>query len=371
MKGTLIFDYDGTLHQSMAIYEPSMRTALAFLSENHLADVPEVSSERISSWLGLTYKEMWDSFLPDLAPELKQKAADIVADHIIAEVKAHRALWFEGIKESLTQLKKAGYEMVILSNCRQHQADAHWEAFHMDRWFKAFYNCESFGGFVHKSEIVRQVVKKHPGPFIMVGDRSSDREIAESIGAPFVGCLYGFGSRAELEGAAMMINDPADLVEIDRLSEHKKFMKEALRQAKKAEALEEVPIGCVIVKDGKIIARGYNRRNTDRNTLSHAELNAIRRASKRLGDWRLEGCTMYITLEPCQMCAGALVQSRMDRIVIGSMNPKAGCAGSVMNLLQVKEFNHQVDILEDVLHTECSSMLTEFFRRLRNKNKNH
>ena len=102
------------------------------------------------------------------------------------------------------------------------------------------------------------------------------------------------------------------------LTEQEKFMKEAIRQAKKARALEEVPIGCVIVSEGKIIARGYNRRNTDKNTLSHAELNAIRKASRKLGDWRLEGCTMYVTLEPCQMCAGALVQSRIDEVVIGS-----------------------------------------------------
>ena len=111
------------------------------------------------------------------------------------------------------------------------------------------------------------------------------------------------------------------------LTEQEKFMKEAIRQAKKARALEEVPIGCVIVSEGKIIARGYNRRNTDKNTLSHAELNAIRKASRKLGDWRLEGCTMYVTLEPCQMCAGALVQSRIDEVVIGSMNPKAGSGG--------------------------------------------
>ena len=117
-------------------------------------------------------------------------------------------------------------------------------------------------------------------------------------------------------------------------------MKEAIRQAKKARALEEVPIGCVIVCNGQIIARGYNRRNTDKNTLSHAELNAIKKASKKLGDWRLEGCTMYVTLEPCQMCAGALMQSRIDRVVIGSMNPKAGCAGSVLNLLEMDGFNH-------------------------------
>lgn len=149
-----------------------------------------------------------------------------------------------------------------------------------------------------------------------------------------------------------------------------KFMREAIRQAKKAEALMEVPIGCVIVCQDKIIARGYNRRNTDKNTLSHAELNAIRKASKKLGDWRLEGCTMYVTLEPCQMCAGALVQSRIDEVVIGCRNAKAGCAGSVINLLNMEEFNHQVKITEGVLEEECSTMLSDFFRRLRESKKN-
>ena len=153
------------------------------------------------------------------------------------------------------------------------------------------------------------------------------------------------------------------------MTDQERFMKEAIRQAKKARALEEVPIGCVIVHEGKIIARGYNRRNTDKNTLSHAELNAIRKASKKLGDWRLEGCTMYVTLEPCQMCSGALVQSRIDEVVIGCMNPKAGCAGSVMNLLQIEGFNHQVKITEGVLEEECSEMLSTFFKELREKKK--
>lgn len=148
-----------------------------------------------------------------------------------------------------------------------------------------------------------------------------------------------------------------------------KFMREALRQARKAAALQDVPIGCVIVLDGKIIARGYNRRNTDRNTTSHAEINAIRRASRKLGDWRLEGCTIYITLEPCQMCAGAIVQSRITRAVIGSMNPKAGCAGSVLNLLEMEEFNHQVIVERGVLEQECSGMLSGFFRELRERKR--
>ena len=123
--------------------------------------------------------------------------------------------------------------------------------------------------------------------------------------------------------------------ESDEIRQKERFMRAALAQAKKAAALEETPIGCVIVKDGRIIARGYNRRNTEGSTLAHAELTAIRKACKKTGDWRLEGCTMYVTLEPCQMCAGALVQSRIDEVVIGAYNPKAGCAGSVLNLLQV------------------------------------
>ena len=144
-----------------------------------------------------------------------------------------------------------------------------------------------------------------------------------------------------------------------------RFMKEAIKQAKKAYALKEVPIGCVIVYEDKIIARGYNRRNTDKNTLSHAEILAIKKASKKLGDWRLEDCTLYVTLEPCQMCAGAIVQARVSRVVIGSMNPKAGCAGSILNLLEMDAFNHQVEVERGVLNEACSEMLTTFFKELR------
>ncbi len=153
------------------------------------------------------------------------------------------------------------------------------------------------------------------------------------------------------------------------MTQDEKYMNEAIRQAKKAYALGEVPIGCVIVYEDRIIGRGYNRRNTDKNTLSHAEITAIRRASKQMGDWRLEGCTMYVTLEPCQMCAGALVQARIDRVVIGTMNPKAGCAGSILNLLQMKEFNHQVEIEYGVCQEECTEILQRFFEELRKRNK--
>lgn len=146
-------------------------------------------------------------------------------------------------------------------------------------------------------------------------------------------------------------------------------MKEAIRQAKKAEAIGDVPIGCVIVSQDRIIARGYNKRNKDKTVLAHAELLAMRKACRRVGDWRLEDCTMYITLEPCQMCAGAIVQARIPRVVIGSMNAKAGCAGSVLNILEMDQFNHQCQVTRGVLEEECSSMLSDFFSRLRKKQK--
>jgi tRNA(adenine34) deaminase len=148
-----------------------------------------------------------------------------------------------------------------------------------------------------------------------------------------------------------------------------KYMKEALKQSEKAAKIGEVPIGCVIVYDNKIIGRGYNKRNSKKTTLAHAELIAIEKASKYIGDWRLEGCTMYVTLEPCQMCAGAIVQSRMEKVVIGTMNPKAGCSGSILNLLQMEEFNHQVEIITGVMEEECSIILQEFFIDLRKRNK--
>lgn len=153
------------------------------------------------------------------------------------------------------------------------------------------------------------------------------------------------------------------------LTTEERYMKEAVRQAKKAAALGEVPIGCVIEYQGKIIGRGYNRRMIDHTVLAHAEIIAMRKACKVMGDWRLEGCTMYITLEPCPMCAGAIVQARIPRVVIGSMNPKAGCAGSVLDLLHQDGFNHQVETKIGVLGDVCSEMLSSFFRELREKKK--
>ena len=153
------------------------------------------------------------------------------------------------------------------------------------------------------------------------------------------------------------------------MSNDEKYMKEALKQAKKAALIDEVPIGCVIVHDDKIIARGYNQRNKLHSTLGHAEISAIKKASKALGDWRLEECTMYVTLEPCPMCAGAIVQARIPKVVIGAMNPKAGCAGSILNMFQIKEFNHQVDSVDGVLQEECQIMMKNFFKALRERKK--
>ena len=149
--------------------------------------------------------------------------------------------------------------------------------------------------------------------------------------------------------------------------EDMRYMKEAIRQAKKAAALGDVPIGCVIVYQDKIIGRGYNRRMADKTVLAHAEILAMKKACKKMGDWRLEDCTMYVTLEPCPMCAGAIVQARIPRVVIGCMNPKAGCAGSILNLLQMKEFNHQAELTTGVLEEECSQMMKDFFKELRSR----
>ena len=143
------------------------------------------------------------------------------------------------------------------------------------------------------------------------------------------------------------------------------YMRQALELAEKAAEGGDVPIGCLIVHDDRVIGRGYNRRNQDHSVLAHAEILAIREATEAMGDWRLEGCTMYVTLEPCQMCAGAIVQARIPRVVIGAMNPKAGCAGSVLNLLEEPAFNHQAEVETGLLEKDSSKQLKNFFARLR------
>ncbi|MCR6108785.1 nucleoside deaminase [Bacillus sp. A301a_S52] len=146
------------------------------------------------------------------------------------------------------------------------------------------------------------------------------------------------------------------------------YMKEAIREAKKAEALKEVPIGAVIVKDGEVIARGFNQRESNQQATAHAEMIAIERACQSISSWRLEGCTLYVTLEPCPMCAGAIVQSRIARVVFGASDDKAGCCGTIMNLLDEPRFNHNCPVTGDVLAEETGELLTTFFKALR-KNK--
>ncbi len=153
------------------------------------------------------------------------------------------------------------------------------------------------------------------------------------------------------------------------MTEDERYMGRAIRLAKKARDMGDVPIGCIIVYEGKVIGKGFNRRNAKRSALAHAEIIAIKQATRYIGDWRLEDCTMYVTLEPCQMCSGAILQSRIPRVVMGCMNPKAGCAGSVINLLQMEGFNHKVDITSGVREKECSILLSEFFSNLRRENK--
>ncbi|EST51815.1 adenosine deaminase [Brevibacillus panacihumi W25] len=149
--------------------------------------------------------------------------------------------------------------------------------------------------------------------------------------------------------------------------QHETYMRAAIEEAKKAAAIGEVPIGAVIVRDGEIVGRGYNLRETKKDPTLHAEMIAIREASAKLGGWRLIGCTLYVTLEPCPMCAGAIVQSRIEQVVYGAVDPKAGCAGTLMNLLEEPRFNHQVPVVEGVLAEECGQLLKDFFRSLRKK----
>jgi len=158
-----------------------------------------------------------------------------------------------------------------------------------------------------------------------------------------------------LDGAKMMLEE--------------RFMREAIRQAKKAYNIEETPIGAVIVKDGKIIARAYNQRETKKNSLYHAEILAIRKACKKLGGWRLPGCSLYVTLEPCPMCAGAIIQSRIEHVYFGAYDKKTGCAGSKMDLFEENLFYHNVEVHPGVLEEECSNLMKQFFAELR-KRKN-
>jgi len=151
--------------------------------------------------------------------------------------------------------------------------------------------------------------------------------------------------------------------------EDRHYMNAAIEEAKKAESIMEVPIGAVIVQDGEIIAKGHNLRETEQRSIAHAELLAIDEACRKMGTWRLETATLYVTLEPCPMCAGAIVLSRVKRVVFGAYDPKGGCAGTLMNLLEEEKFNHQAEVEGGVLEEECGQLLTNFFRKIRLEKK--
>ena len=149
------------------------------------------------------------------------------------------------------------------------------------------------------------------------------------------------------------------------MSEHLYFMRQAYNEALKAYEANETPIGCIIVFNENIIGRAYNLRNTAKNVLRHAEITAIDQACKAMGDWRLEGCRIYVTVEPCAMCAGAIIQARIDEVVYGADNPKAGCAGSILNILSESRFNHQANVIKGIMEDECSRLMSDFFKRFR------
>ena len=151
------------------------------------------------------------------------------------------------------------------------------------------------------------------------------------------------------------------------MQEKERFMKEALKEAKKAYDKLEVPVGCVIVKDGKIISRAHNLKETKKDTTKHAEILAIQKASKKIDAWRLLDCDMYVTLEPCSMCAGAIINSRIKNLYIGTMDKKTGAAGSVLNLFEDFTFNHKVIVETGILQTQCEKILKDFFKELRKR----
>lgn len=150
---------------------------------------------------------------------------------------------------------------------------------------------------------------------------------------------------------------------------HEKYMMEAIKEAKKALIKDEVPIGCVIVHDDKIIGRGHNLRETKQQSIAHAEIIAIQKACKKICSWRLENCTLYVTLEPCPMCSGAILQSRIDNVVFGAYDPKGGCIESCMKMYDVKGFNHYPNTIGGIMEDECSKLLKDFFKEKRKKKK--
>ncbi len=290
-----------------------------------------------------------------LAPRLEKEVMSVFENiGMICQEYDYARAW-------IYELKAAGYGVYLLSNFGR-------TSFEIARQKLSFMDIIDGGVISYEVQEIKPdraifsaLEEKYglvPEECVFLDDSMKNVKAAKSYGYHAIFFENQALAKRKLEGMGVLAPGVSEAEDI-------KFMKEALRQAKKAAALGEVPIGCVIVRDGQIIARGYNQRNKKHSTLGHAEIAAIGKASRVLGDWRLEDCTMYVTLEPCSMCAGAMIQARLGRAVIGAMNPKAGCAGSVIDMLAMDGFNHRVRVTRHVMKAECSAILTEFFLAMR------
>lgn len=210
MKPTLIFDYDGTIHDTLHIYEPVMRDTYHWLAQEGYVEEKPLAQARIAGWLGLNAKEMWEDFQPQLAEEIREQAAKRNGDGMVARVRDHEARWYASAKSTLDLLKQNGYPMIVLSNCKIAYREAHWEEFRMERWFDRFYDCESYG-FAPKTQIIKEILPQYDAPYVVIGDREKDLACARAADAAFIGCLYGYGSREELSGADALIKDIGEL----------------------------------------------------------------------------------------------------------------------------------------------------------------
>ncbi len=290
-----------------------------------------------------------------LAPEYS-KEIHMVFEHIqdICQTYDYARGW-------LYQLKAAGYGIYLLSNFGRtsfNLACNHFNFLDLVDGRVISYEVEEIKP---DRAIFTALEKKYgliPSECVFLDDSMKNIKAARSFGYRTIFFENRSLAVRKLEGMGVIVPEVDEAADL-------RFMREALKQAKKAAALGEVPIGCVIVRNGEVIARGYNQRNKKHSTLGHAEISAIGRASRVINDWRLEDCTMYVTLEPCSMCAGAMIQARLGRVVIGTMNAKAGCAGSVMDMLRMDGFNHKVLVTFDCMKAECSGLLREFFLTLR------
>ena len=336
---------------------PAMFRELGFTGEvfKRVADAtvdspwwPEYDRSRIPD------EQIWENCCA-LAPGLEKEVLSVFENigRICREYDYARA-W-------IYRLKAAGYRVYLLSNFGR-------TSFELARQHFSFMDLVDGGVISYQVQEIKPdraifsaLEEKYglvPEECVFLDDSMKNVRAAKSYG--YHGIFFENQALAvkKLEGMGVLAPEVSETEDIT-------FMKEALRQAKKAAALGEAPIGCVIVCEGRIIARGYNQRNKKNSTLGHAEISAIGKASRVLGDWRLENCTLYVTLEPCSMCAGAMIQARLGRAVIGAMNPKAGCAGSVINMLSMDGFNHKIRTTYHVLEDQCSAILTEFFASVR------